>query len=439
VSTGRPLAFASGPRLAGIWQRFRERIDRAAGRDVAELTAISAEALLRYKLRTALSVLGVVLGVAAVIAMMSVSEGARQEALQQMELMGLDNIVVRPRGVESALHARWPYGLTTRDAEVIREIVPLVRAVAPLYERYQNVAPPYGRKRMQRVVGVGDEYGAILRLNVQAGRFIAFADVRGQSPVCVLGQQLGRALFGFRDPLSQSVSVNGHWYRVVGVLAERGSDTRGIGALAGRDLNQAVILPISTMLTRSLDLDPRQSVSELWVRLEDGKRVVPVGKVLEHTLQHLHRGVQDFEVVIPRELLQQRYRTQRTFSVVVGSVAALSLIVGGIGIMNIMLASVLERTREIGIRRTVGATRRDVTMQFLAESLLMTVSGGAVGILTGVIISWGITLYAGWATRISLLAVFLGFTVSVAVGLAFGIYPARKAAQLEPVDAMRYE
>jgi putative ABC transport system permease protein len=433
------LELASGRRLTQLWLRLRERIDRAAGRDVAELTSIAAEALLRYKLRTALSVLGVVLGVAAVIAMMSVSEGARQEALEQMELMGLDNIVIRPRGVDRAQLARWPYGLTTLDAQALREIVPLVHSVAPLYERFQNVAAPYGRKRMLRVVGVGDEYGAIIRLNVQAGRFIAFGDVRGQSPVCVIGRQLSQALFGFRDPLNQSLSVNGHWFRVVGVLADRGSDKRGIGSLAGRDLNQAVILPISTMLNRSLDLDPRQSITELWVRLTDGDRVVPVGKIIEHTLQRLHRGVQDVEVVIPRELLEQRYRTQRTFSVVVGSVAALSLIVGGIGIMNIMLASVLERTREIGIRRTLGATRRDVTMQFLAESLLMTVSGGAVGILTGVATSWGITLYAGWSTRISPLAVFLGFTVSLLVGLGFGIYPARKAAQLEPVDAMRYE
>ncbi len=431
------MGFASWQRP--LWLRLRERIDQAAGRDVAELTSISAEALLRYKLRTALSVLGVVLGVAAVIAMMSVSEGARQEALEQMELMGLDNIVIRPRGVDRALLTRWPYGLTTHDAVALREIVPLVHSVAPLYERFQNVAAPYGRKRMLRVVGVGEDYGAIIRLDVQAGRSIVLADVRNQSAVCLIGWQLSQALFGLRDPLSQSVSVNGQWFHVVGVLADRGSDKRGIGSLAGRDLNQAVILPISTMLSRSLDFDPRQSVTELWVRLRDGERVVPVGKIIEHTLQRLHRGVQDFEVVIPRELLEQRYRTQRTFSVVVGSVAALSLIVGGIGIMNIMLASVLERTREIGIRRTVGATRRDVTMQFLAESLLMTVSGGAVGILTGAIISWGITLYAGWSTRISPLAVFLGFTVSVLVGLVFGIYPARKAAQLEPVDAMRYE
>jgi len=225
----------------------------------------------------------------------------------------------------------------------------------------------------------------------------------------------------------------------VGVLAERGTDARGIGTLAARDLNQAVLVPVSVPLGQTPALDPERHVDEIWIQVAEGRRVQDVGRVVEHTLARLHGGADDAEVVVPRELLNQRYRTQRTFSVVVGSVAVLSLLVGGIGIMNIMLASVLERTHEIGIRRTVGATRRDIALQFLVESLLMTLSGGAAGIAIGVSVSWAITAYAGWSTRISPAAVALAVTVSFLVGLSFGIYPATKAAELAPIEALRYE
>jgi putative ABC transport system permease protein len=225
----------------------------------------------------------------------------------------------------------------------------------------------------------------------------------------------------------------------VGILAERSADSRLIGALAARDLNQAVIVPLPVLVGHSLELNPHARVGEIWIQIRDGQRVLEVGRVVEHTLARIHPGQPTWELILPRELLNQRLRTQRTFSVVVGSVAVISLLVGGIGIMNIMLASVLERTHEIGIRRAVGATQRDVTVQFLAEALLMTLSGGVAGILLGLVVSGAVSAYAGWATKVSLGAVVLGFTVSVAVGLLFGIYPAIRAAQLNPIDAVRYE
>jgi putative ABC transport system permease protein len=255
--------------------------------------------------------------------------------------------------------------------------------------------------------------------------------------VCVLGAALARALFGLADPVGGSVRIESDWYQVVGVLPDRSGDVRAVGTLAARDLGSSLLVPLASLAAEAAG--PYRAVEELWLQVRDGGRVAEAGRLIEAALARLHRGVADFEVIVPRELLAQRYRTQRTFSVVVGSVAALSLLVGGIGIMNIMLASVLERTREIGIRRTVGATRRDVTLQFLTESLLMTVAGGIAGIVLGVLVSWSITAYAGWRTWISPLSVALGVGVSAAVGLGFGIYPAAKAAALEPIDAVRYE
>jgi putative ABC transport system permease protein len=212
-----------------------------------------------------------------------------------------------------------------------------------------------------------------------------------------------------------------------------------VGALAARDLNQAVLVPLSALAGAPLRADPHRAVTEVWIRALDPDRVVEVARASQSVITRRHRGARDVEVVVPRELLDQRMRTQRTFRVVVGSVAALSLLVGGIGIMNVMLASVLERTHEIGIRRTVGATRRDVTLQFLVEALLMTLTGGTAGLLLGIGASWAITAYAGWSTHLSAQAVIMAVVVSAAVGLTFGIYPATRAAKLDPIDALRYE
>jgi putative ABC transport system permease protein len=391
---------------------------------------IAAEALSRYKLRTSLSVLGVVLGVAAVIAMMSVSQGARREALNQVEALGLDNLVARNRGTPSTL--------TAGDAQRLGDLVPLTRAVSPLIERYLRVSNGEPAE-MTRVLGVHPSYEGILRLRIERGRFLSAADDRASAHVSVLGRTVARRLFGYRDPIGEQVRIGGEYYQVIGVLREQGVDPKSPGALAWRDVNTAAMVPLAALSGRTLDVAPMQAADEIWLQVEDGARVDDLAKVFDHALVRLHGGRRGFDLVVPRELLAQRYRTQRTFTVVVGSIAALALIVGGIGIMNIMLTSVIERTREIGIRRTVGATRRDVTLQFLVEALLMTLCGGAIGIALGVVVSWAITVYAGWVTTVSPLAVGLAFAVSFLVGIVFGLYPAIEAANLEPVDAVRYE
>jgi putative ABC transport system permease protein len=410
----------------------------AADGYVRELVGTAAEALSRYKLRTGLSVLGVVLGVAAVIAMMSVSEGARREALAQVESMGLDNLVARNRALTAEEMAQGTgVGLAAADADLLLRLVPLVTTASPLVERFMTVS--YAAERTTaRVLAIGATYPAILRLRAERGRLLSAVDEAASAKVCVLGAGLARTLFGYRDPVSQHVRLGSDYYEVIGVLPAQAATAPVIGALAWRDLNQSVLAPLSSVLGRTAAIAPGQRVDEIWLQAADGEQVERIGQVVRHALGRMH-GASAFDIVVPRELLAQRYRTQRTFSVVVGSVAVLALLVGGIGIMNIMLTSVVERTKEIGIRRTVGATRRDVSAQFLTESLLMTLTGGALGIALGAVVSWGITAYAGWSTYISILAIGLAFVVSVAVGVVFGLYPAVKAARLEPVDAVRYE
>jgi putative ABC transport system permease protein len=347
--------------------------------------------------------------------------------------MGLGNVVLRNRILEPGRSA-----LTSGDAARLRALVPLTLHASPLVERYGEV---YGNGRTQTtaVIGVGDEYQAVLRLALAQGRFFGPVDLHQQAAVCVLGATLARQLFGYAPAVGASVRYEGDWYEVVGLLGDRATDARGIGSIAGRDLNGVLIVPISTLLREPPSPAVGKPVDEIWLQLADGRKVDEIGRIASHTLARLGRGTGEVEVVVPRELLRQRYRTQHTFSVVVGSVAVLSLLVGGIGIMNIMLASVVERTHEIGIRRAVGAMRRDISRQFLVESLLMTLSGGLAGIVVGVATSWLITLYAGWTTRLSLLSILLGLVVSLAVGIGFGIYPARKAAALQPIDALRFE
>ena len=399
------------------------------GNDVLD---VAIEALGRYRLRTALSTLGIVLGVAAVIAMLSVGEGARADVLQQVERLGLNNVVVRSRDLGGG------GGLQLDDARLLRDLLPGVVAVSPLVERFV-VAAATRNARRTTFLGVAAEYGAVLDLAMARGRFLGPLDRRAHAPVCVLGAQLKRQLFGRQDAVGRQVRLDDTWCEVAGVLVRRSTGDRGGRIAAARDLDEVAIAPLAAVLPASPATDPTQRIDEVWIRFTAGSDVSAVAASIERTLARARGGRLALEIVVPRDLLNQRARTQRTFNVVVGSVAVLSLLVGGIGIMNIMLTSVLERTREIGLRRVVGATRRVIVVQFLTESLIMTLAGGVLGVLTGVATSHAITAYAGWSTRVSLLSVALAFGVSALVGLAFGIYPAAQAAKLQPVDAVRYE
>ena len=404
--------------------------------EFVEFLRIATEALGRYRLRTALSVLGVVLGVAAVIAMMSVSEGAAREALAQVDALGLDNIVAQSAG---GLNDRGTMkrSLAASDAARVLELVPTATLAAPVVSRYVRVGRA-GEVNPQQVLASTPDFQRILRLVAHRGRLLSETDAADAARVCVIGAAMAQQLFGYRDPIGETIEIADDHYRVVGVLREQGGDPQAGTSMAWHNVNRAAFVPLPSLTGKTLTVAPQQPVEEVWVQVADAEASVELGEVLRRALLQT-RAAEEFHIVVPRELLAQRYRTQRTFSVVVGSVAALALLVGGIGIMNIMLTSVVERTREIGVRRTAGARKRDVTMQFLIETLLMTVGGGIVGIMVGAIVSVGISAYAGWATHVSIAAVLLGFVVSFFVGLIFGLYPAMKAAALQPVDAMRYE
>jgi ABC-type antimicrobial peptide transport system permease subunit len=409
--------------------------------ELGEFLRIAVEALSRYRLRTALSVLGVVLGVAAVIAMMSVSEGAARDALAQVDALGLDNIVARTSG---GLNARGTMkrSLIVADADRALALVPSAVLAAPVVSRYLRIGRA-DQINPSQVLASTPAFQRILRLTAARGRLLSESDADSSARVCVIGALLAQQLFGYRDPVGDTIRVAGDHYTIVGVLREQGGDPLAAQAetgttMAWHNLNRVVLAPLASVTGKTIGVSPNQPVEEIWVQVAAAERSIELGEVLRRMLLQ-SRNADEFHIVVPRELLAQRYRTQRTFSVVVGSVAALALLVGGIGIMNIMLTSVVERTREIGVRRTAGAKKRDVTMQFLIETLLMTVGGGIAGIAIGAIVSVGISAYAGWSTHVSVTAVLLGFVVSFLVGLVFGLYPAMKAASLQPVDAMRYE
>jgi putative ABC transport system permease protein len=397
------------------------------------LLRLGVRSLKLHKLRSSLSILGVVFGVAAVVAMSSVGEGARRETLAQIASLGIDTVTVRPRPAEPG--EKTPPALPGGTAESIGRVVPAVRAVAPLRVA-ELPAEAAGRTAAVIAIGTTAAYRDATRLELAAGRFLADLDVAERKRVAVLGAAAARALFPLGSPVGEAVRLGGEWFQVVGVLEGRASPRGRGAAIRGRDLNRSVLVPIGA-LDRGTDRRP-DSVDEVVFRLATPEAVVPGAGVALAVVRRATGG-ERVEVIVPREILRQRERTQRVFDVVTGAVAAISLLVGGIGIMNIMLASVAERTREVGVRRALGARRRDVAAQFLVESSLLTVAGGVLGSMLGLVGSALIQLFAGWPTAVHPLMLVAALVVALAVGIGFGFYPAWYAAGLDPVEALRQE
>jgi putative ABC transport system permease protein len=375
-------------------------------------------------------VVGVVTGISAVTAMISVIEGARREIIAQVSLLGINNVVARPKsGGEGTLQP-----ISYEDVAKLRTLVPFAEAWSPLAERTSRLEGPVGIADAD-ILGVGPEFAGIMRLSPAAGRVIGVLDIDGDRRVAVLGAELARVLFGQRRAVGASLTIETDTYRVVGVLDRRESPAATGGTLSPRDLNRAVLVPARHDTFFGIPV----GVSELWAKMPESVPVDRAGVVLSRALTSLHGGRQDFEVLVPLELLRQRLRAQRTFGVILASVSVLALLTGGLGIMNMMLASVLERTSEIGLRRAVGATRGWIVGQFLLESTTIAAAGGAIGIALGFLASMLISRYAGWPTHVSAWGLLVAATLSVVVGIVAGTYPSWRAAMLEPVAALHSE
>lgn len=406
--------------------------------NIYESLEVGLKGLISHKLRSFLTMLGIIFGVAAVIAMLSIGEGARRETLEQIELMGTKNIRVKQLKLEGPEMGRARQlgleGLTVDDAECIRGFTRFVDAVAAIKE--VDLSVRLGSRFIKaHVVGVEPGYQTASNFYTRKGRFIVDSDMDECRKVCVLGSSVNKELFPFEDSLGVSVSIAGSWYTVVGMMEDKAKSSTGIFSSL-RDINKDVYIPLSTILRR---VSGTTNLTELVIQLKSSTEIMAVANLVDSVLKRRHFGISDYELVIPEELLRQSQRTQRIFNIVMGCIAGISLVVGGIGIMNIMLATVFQRTREIGIRRAVGASQRDILIQFLLEAIVITVIGGFIGIIFGVSFAKIITMYAKWTTAFSFKAIFLAFSISASIGVIFGIYPARKAAQLDPIEALRYE
>jgi len=457
-----------------------DRIEQA--REIATHVAFSArtaaEAVGHNKLRAGLTSLGILFGVASVIAMLAIGNGAEQEILEQMRLLGANNIVVTPiveqkEGKvdkdDKKESKRFTPGLTYQDAASIADVIPDVGATSS--EVVTNtVITREGRHRSGKIVGVDSTYFRLMNLRLAQGAYFARPHYDAASPVAIIGQGVKSRFFTTEEPLGRAVKVGNQWLTVVGVLEDRKVSAETAQRLGIRDANMDVYVPLPTMLLRyrnraevtqqemelaargdrgeadSSETDDQRAEKRNYHQLDkivvqvDRSVVVPqVADVMRRLLARRHNDVVDFEITVPELLLKQEQRTKTIFNVVLGAIASISLVVGGIGIMNIMLASILERIKEIGVRRAVGATQKDVLAQFLSEAVMISLAGGLAGILTGAILSSIIEHAAKIHTIVSPLSVVVAFGVSVAVGLLFGIVPAWRAARQDPVVCLRYE
>jgi putative ABC transport system permease protein len=448
----------------------------------------AAEAVAHNKLRAGLTSLGILFGVASVIAMLAIGRGAKQEILAQMALLGSNNIVITPLVEQKEGEAkeeeepgkkevkRYTPGLNYRDVEAIQRMVPGVD-VASAEIVVNTTITREGRRRSGKVVGVDTTYFRLTNEQLSDGSYFSPSQIEHGRPVAIIGYGVRTRFFTTQAPVGQQIKVGDSWLTVVGVLKDRRVSNETAQRLGIRDPNMDVYVPVRTMLLRYRDraqlnqkdvqeagrgggegmiiIGGQQQAEEteeqraertnlnqldkVIVRVQESSKVPAVAELIQRMLQRRHNQVIDFEVTVPELLLQQEQRTRNIFNIVLGAIASISLIVGGIGIMNIMLASVLERTREIGVRRAMGATQKDILFQFLSEAVIISVAGGLAGIIVGATLSFGIERFAEIRTLVSYISIAVAFGVSFTVGLVFGIVPAYRAAKADPVVSLRYE
>lgn len=402
----------------------------------------SFQSLRLHRLRSLLSTLGILFGVAAVVAMLSIGEGAKKETLEQIEQLGINNIIVKQldQSEEQRLKAteKRSGGLSQADVEAVLANIPYFNYLAPVKIIEAEMLSAV-REITPEILAVNSSFANVQGLQIAEGRFIADRDSKDKSLVCVLGHDVAQAL-GRNGHLGQTIRIEKQQFRIIGILQGRHFAEGKIASLSSRNTNKCLFIPIGAHGGIDRNLAYKQStLSEIHLQAASGISLTEASRAIQRLLHVLHRGVEDYQIVIPQELLHQLGRTQRTFNLVLGSIAAVSLLVGGIGIMNIMLATVSERTREIGIRRAVGANKQHIVLQFLGETLLLTLSGACAGVIVGAAFSQAISWLAGWPTIVTFWSVVLSLSMASLIGLCSGLYPALQAARMNPIAALRRE
>ena len=420
---------------------------------IKRIVLIGIKSLWLHRLRSMLTVLGMILGVCSVIIMLAVGEGAGYEALEQIKQLGSTNIIIQavkpPQEVDASASEQQSlaYGLTYRDAERITQTVPSVEVMVSTRIIQQEVW--YLSRRIDaKIMGTVPWFPDILKRRVARGRFLTESDLDYARNVCVLEPEMAQVLFPLDDPIGKSVRVGSDYYSVVGVMAGTGAIIEASGKVQPQGGGNAVYIPLTAARTRfgELIIDRRSGsmnaeqveIHQITVRVDSEDDVMLTAEILRNTLKK-HHDKEDFELRVPLERLRAAQRIQRTTNILLGSIAAISLLVGGIGIMNIMLASITERTREIGIRRALGAKRRHIMSQFLSETVLLSGIGGLVGLGLGMMVPYLVEHFWKMKTIVTLWSLAVAFSISVAIGLMAGLYPAYRAAHMNPIEALRHE
>jgi putative ABC transport system permease protein len=398
-----------------------------------------------HKLRSLLTMLGMIFGVAAVVAMLSIGAGAQQKVMAFIEQLGVRNLIVyakeSPNWETHQKVRRLSPGLTLTDYDVIRGNLKDIEQGTPRKRFEPSKVLPKPQQEAPVLYGVEPSYLSISHLRVTEGRFFENGEEESGAPVCVLGAAAKDSLFGTSAAVGEYVKLNEQWFHIVGVVAPQLAVQGDTGGAQNEDLNNVIYAPLNSVRLRMEDSQSgyKDEIDAMYLRLASEDTSATNAEIVRSILNSSHHNAGDFSVVVPAELLAQQRRTEELFNTVMVAIASISLLVGGIGIMNIMLAAILERTREIGVRRAVGARQRDIVRQFVMEAVLISFAGGLVGIILGFAMSEMIAWFAGWSTVVTVSSILLAFVVSISVGLVFGIYPAMKAARLDPVEAIRYE